>query len=66
MEQGDGADVAARVAELRPHAVFLDFDRTLASTKSARCAARAGRTSRDRSVVGSSGRDSHRNGNATS
>ena len=31
--QGDGEDVASLVASLQPAAVFLDFDRTLCSTK---------------------------------
>ena len=31
--QGDGSDVAALVGTLRPAALFLDFDRTLCSTK---------------------------------
>jgi len=33
LTRGDGEDVLALVARLRPHAVFLDFDRTLATTR---------------------------------
>eukprot|EP00959_Pyramimonas_sp_CCMP1952_P222893 4659924-Pyramimonas_sp.AAC.1 len=31
--RGDGEDAAALVQRLRPHSLFLDFDRTLATTK---------------------------------
>jgi hypothetical protein len=31
--QGDGEDVAALVDRLKPHSLFLDFDRTVCSTK---------------------------------
>ena len=33
LERGDGEDVAALVSRVGAHAVFLDFDRTLCSTK---------------------------------